>query len=133
MNSVNLTGRITKGPELKTSKDGGSYCYFTIAVDDGKDTNGNKVTSFIDCITYKAQAEFLAKYVKKGYMLAVSGSLHTSDREDSNGNKVKRVTLKAFNVENLTPKPTEAQPTAKAQATQTAPVTSDDSELPFDI
>ena len=127
MNSINLTGRITKDPELKTSKDGGSYCYFTIAIDDGKDTNGNKVTSFIDCITYKAQAEFLAKWVKKGYMLAVSGSLHISDRKDSEGNKIKRATVKAFNVENLTPKPTEAQ------ATQTAPVTSDDSELPFDI
>lgn len=110
MNSINLTGRITKDPEPKLSKSQEPYCYFTLAVDDGKDRDGNKQMSFIDCIAYKTQAEFLSKYVKKGYMLAVSGSLHISEREDSEGNKTKRATVKAFNVENLTPKSTDSKP-----------------------
>lgn len=121
MNSINLTGRITKDPELKHSKDGGAYCYFTIAVDDGKDTEGNRRANFVDCIAYKTQAEFLSKYIKKGYMLAVTGSLHISDREDSEGNKIKRATVKAFNVENLTPKSTESKPATS------------ESELPFEV
>ena len=54
-------------------------------------------------------------------MLAVTGSLHISEREDSEGNKTKRATVKAFNVENLTPKSTESKPATS------------DSELPFEV
>ena len=98
MNSVNITGRITKDPELKTKQDGGGYCYFCIAVDAGKDKNGEKLTEFIDCITYNQQANFLSTYAKKGDMLELCGRLHTSTKEDSEGNKTKRVTVVAFNV-----------------------------------
>lgn len=98
MNSVNITGRITKDPELKTKQDGGGYCYFCIAVDAGKDKNGEKLTEFIDCIAYNQQANFLSTYAKKGDMLELCGRLHTSIKEDSEGNKIKRVTVVAFNV-----------------------------------
>lgn len=120
MNSISLTGRITKDPEAKKTKDGGTYCYFTIAVDDGKDTEGNRKAIFVDCIAYKTSAEFLAKYVKKGNMLAVTGSLNIREVEDSNGNRAKYTSVRAFNVENLTPRQQEAQAGATG-------------ELPFEI
>ena len=98
MNIIVLTGRITKDPEIKTGKDGSAYLYFCLAVDGGKDKDGNKIVDFIDCISYKFQAEFISKYVVKGTLLEVSGKLHTSNREDSEGNKTKRVTVKVDNV-----------------------------------
>lgn len=99
MNSINLTGRLTKDLELKTKQSGdGSYAFFTIAVDEGKDKNGNKLTEFIDCIAYNQQANFLSNYAGKGDLIEVSGKLHVSLREEADGSKTKRVTVKAFNV-----------------------------------
>ena len=139
MNSCTFTGRITKDAELKTSQAGKSFCYFCLAVDDGKDYDGNKVTSFIDCIAYTSQAEFLAKYVKKGDLLAVNGRLHVTLNEDKDGNKTKRATIKVSSVESLTPKPKITE-TAKETAKETAPVISETekatekpNELPFEI
>ena len=61
MNSVNLTGRITKDPELKPKGNGeGSYLFFCLAVDAGKDKTGEKLTEFIDCLAYNQQASFLS-------------------------------------------------------------------------
>ena len=99
MNNINLTGRLTKDLELKARQSGdGSYAFFTIAVDEGKDKNGNKLTEFIDCIAYNQQANFLSNYAGKGDLIEVSGKLHVSLREEADGSKTKRVTVKAFNV-----------------------------------
>ena len=99
MNSINLTGRLTKDPELKTKASGdGSYTFFCLAVDDGKDKEGKKLTNFIDCIAYNQQASFLCNYAKKGDLIELSGKLHVSNREDEQGNKTKRTTVIAFNV-----------------------------------
>lgn len=125
MNSISLTGRITKDPEAKYRTDGSPYCLFTIAVDDGKDTEGNRKAIFVDCIASKVSAEFLAKYVKKGNMLAVTGSLNIREVEDSNGNRAKFTSVRAFNVENLTPRQQEAQAGATSEPNT--------SELPFEI
>ena len=126
MNSVNLTGRITKDPELKTGKDNSPYLFFCLAVDGGKDKEGNKYTDFIDCIAYKSQAEYIAKYIKKGAMLGISGRLHVSSREDSEGNKTKTITVKVNNVETLVRSPED-----KPKETEAAP--EDTGELPFNI
>ena len=120
MNNCNFTGRITKNAELKTSQAGKSFCYFCIAVDDGKDADGNRATSFIDCIAYNSQAEFLANYIKKGDLIAVTGRLHVTLNEDKDGNKTKRATIKVSSVESLTPKSKSTE-----TATETAPVTSE--------
>ena len=98
MNSCNFTGRITKDPELKATQDNKPYVFFCIAVDGGKDKQGNKITDFVDCIAYSYSADFLSKYAHKGDLLEVSGRLHISERTDSEGNKTKRATIKVDNV-----------------------------------
>ena len=124
MNNCNFTGRLTKDPELKAKQDGtGSYLFFTIAVDAGKDKNGDKLTDFIDCCSNGQSATFLSTYAHKGDLIEVIGRLHTSSREDENGNKFKRYTVMVNHTGILSKKePTEAKPAEP-----------DDSELPFDI
>ena len=132
MNNIILTGRITKDPEIKHSTSANAYCRFTLAVDDGKDKDGNKQTIFVDCITYDKKAEFLDKYIKKGYMLGVIGSLSITEREDENGNRTRFTTVRAFNVENLQPKataPAQQQTGATIEPNTGEPV----NELPFEI
>lgn len=122
MNSVILTGRLTRTPEAREKQDkSGLYCFFTIAVDEGKDKSGQKITSFIECVAYDKQASFLSTYLKKGYLIAVNGSLSVSDKDDGQGNKVRRWLVKAWSVENLQPRETQQQPTAQAPAQAPAP------------
>ena len=123
MNSCNFTGRLTKDPELKTKQDGGKYVYFCLAVDAGKNKAGEKQTEWIDCIAYDKRAEYLSSYCIKGTSIEVSGRLHTTLQETSDGNKTKRYTVYADNVGILSggkPKEQEAQ----AETPQ---------ELPFEL
>ena len=141
MNSITLTGRITKTPEAKQKQDNsGLYCFFTIAVDDGKDKDGNKQASFIDCIAYDKQASFLSNYIKKGYLIGVNGSLHVSSRTDENGVITKRATVKAWAVENLQPReqaqqgaPRAPEPTPEPTPAPTSETAPEGFSLPFEI
>lgn len=136
MNSVNITGRITKDPELKPKGNGeGSYLFFCLAVDAGKDKQGEKLTEFIDCLAYNQQASFLSSYARKGDLIELSGRIHTSSLEDSAGNKTKRYTVIANNVGIASSKqreqaPATATPSEKI-ATPIEPATPD--SLPFEL
>ena len=131
MNTCVFTGRITKDPEIKLKADGsGKYCYFCLAVDAGKNNKGEKQTEFIDCITYDKTAEFLGNYIKKGYLLAITGALHISLTEEADGNKTKRATVKVFTVDNLTPR---QQNTTTAPTTPEPATSEPEPDLPFEI
>lgn len=136
MNSCNFTGRLTKDPDLKTKQDGtGSYLFFTIAVDAGKDRNGEKQTDFIDAYASGQPAQFLSSYAHKGDLIEVTGRLHTSTREDTEGNKYKRYTLMVNATSILSKKEgAEARQTqTQAQPAQTADADVNPSDLPFNI
>ena len=136
MNSINLTGRITRDPELKQKTSGeGSYCYFCVAVDAGKDKDGNKQTDFVDCIAYNKQAEFISKYIVKGSMIELSGRLHITSREDSDGNKVKKATVIVNNVGIISsgkPKDTASDPETDTSTPSKASDTAT-TDLPFEL
>ena len=134
MNTVCLTGRLTRDPEQKQKTNGeGSYSYFTIAIDSGKDKQGEKITEFIDCIAYNQQANFLASYAKKGYLIEALGRLHTSVREEADGSKTKRVTVIAYSVSILASVNAPANKPAQEQATPTPAQEVDAGALPFEI
>ena len=47
INTVALTGRMTKDPDLKYTQSGKAVATFSLAVDRNfKDNNGNKITDF---------------------------------------------------------------------------------------
>ena len=78
MNNVSLTGRITKDPELKYTPNNNAYVMFTIAVSRNyKDKDGNTPSDFLMCVAWHSQAEFISKYVKKGNLLEITGSIQT--------------------------------------------------------
>lgn len=78
LNSVNITGRVTKDPEMRSVGDNIAVCQFTVAVD--KKGKG-KGTNFIDCVAWKGLAETIQKYVKKGTAVGISGHLDQSSWE----------------------------------------------------
>ena len=82
MNSVILIGRLTKDPELSHSSAKTPYCSFNIAVDRGRDKNGNELEADFPRVTaFGKTAENMAKYVQKGNLICVNGELRTGKYE----------------------------------------------------
>lgn len=78
LNSVILMGRLTKSPELKKTPSDISVCSFTIAVERRFD---KEKTDFINVVTWRQTAEFVAKYFTKGQMIAVMGEIQNREYE----------------------------------------------------
>ena len=83
MNNIQLLGRITKDLELKTTTSGKSVCSFDIAV---TRKFNKEITDFIPCVAWDKTCETMCKFVKKGQLIAIDGSLYTRKYEDKNGN-----------------------------------------------
>lgn len=90
MNSVSISGRLTKDLELRYTQSGVAVCAFTVAVD--RPSVKDK-TDFIDCVAWRNSAEFASKYFFKGDPIEVVGVLTTRNYEDKNGNKRKAVEI----------------------------------------
>lgn len=89
MNKAILIGRLTRDPELKTTANGVSVCSFTLAVNRRfKNADGNYDADFINCVAWRAQAEFICKYFGKGSLFGVVGSIQTRNYDDKDGKKV---------------------------------------------
>jgi single-strand DNA-binding protein len=84
MNSCNLTGRLTADPTLKSTQNGVSVCSFTLAV---KRPRVKDTTDFINCTAWRASAEYLCSYGRKGAMVEVTGALTSRKYEDNDGNQ----------------------------------------------
>ena len=83
MNNIQLLGRITKDLEQKMTTSGKSVCSFDIAVTRKFD---KEITDFIPCVAWNKTCETMCKFVKKGQLIAIDGSLYTRKYEDKNGN-----------------------------------------------
>ena len=85
MNNVSLTGRLTREPELRYGGQDNSTAItrFTLAVDDGKDTD------FINIKCFGRTAEWAQKWLSKGSRAEVTGKIKTGSYESQRtGSKV---------------------------------------------
>jgi len=95
MNSVNLIGRITHEPEIKQSTSGKSYLRFSIAVDKKLTKEKREefiqrnmsVTDYPRIVTWGKRAENCNKYLCKGSLVGISGSISTDSYERDDGTK----------------------------------------------
>ena len=89
LNRISIMGRLVRDPELRHTQSGIPVCSFTIACDrDFKDkATGEKVTDFVDIVTWRATAELASKYLSKGRMIVIDGRLQLRDWTDRDGNK----------------------------------------------
>ena len=83
MNNVTLIGRLTKNPELKKTPEGRSICTFTLAVDDIHSKEDR--ADFIRITVFGSQGENCEKYLRKGFLTAVTGRFRSDTYKDSEG------------------------------------------------
>lgn len=85
MNKVILTGRLTAKPELNYTQSQMAVTKFTIAVDRFSKDKG---ADFIRVTVFGRQAENVCRYMDKGRMIAVEGSIQTGSYKDRDGKTV---------------------------------------------
>lgn len=98
-NHTGLQGRLTADPELRYTPSGVAITSFRLASDTGrKSKDGKKITNFIDCVAWRAQAEFVSKYLSKGRLVLVEGELTSRNYEDKDGNHRKTTEITVSSV-----------------------------------
>ena len=91
LNKVILGGRLTADPELKQTPSGVSVASFSIAVNRryvGKDSASNQPQAdFFNVTAWRATAEFVSRYFKKGSSICVVGTIQNRSWTDQQGAK----------------------------------------------
>jgi len=136
INSIVISGRLARDPELKYTPSGTAIAEFTIACGQKwKDQTGadKETTAWIGCNVFGPRAEFASKYLKKGLRANVQGQLVTEEWTDkTSGQKRSKTKVKVMAIEPID-WPDRQQQTQPAppdmSRNQTPTVTMDD--VPF--
>lgn len=100
MNSVNLIGRMTRTPELRYTESQMAVCRFSIAIDRGKDRDGNdRGADFPSIVVFGKTAENCGKYLAKGRKVGIAGHIQTGSYTNKDGVKVYTTDIIADRVE----------------------------------
>lgn len=133
MNKVFLIGNLTRDPELSETNSGVSVCYFSIAVNRRRaSADAEQQTDFFNVTAWRALAENIARYCKKGNKIAISGQIQIRQYEDREGAKKTSVYVVAEEVEFLSQKSNdEARTQELPKKKPTLEAFDDDSDIPF--
>ena len=89
LNKVMLGGRLTADPELKQTPNGIQVATFSIAVSRRfrSGDNTQPTADFFNVTAWRALAEHVARYYRKGSSIFVIGTLQNRSWTDAQGNK----------------------------------------------
>jgi single-strand DNA-binding protein len=104
MNTVNLTGRLTTDPELRSTTNG-SVASLRLAVQRPRKEAEDQGADYVDITIFGRQADTCHQYLAKGRKVAIEGRLHHSEWDSDNGRRQKLEVI-ARNVEFLDPRTT---------------------------
>lgn len=92
-NNVDLSGFVTKDPQVEKTKTGRTRCTFSIAVPNNSQVDSNSNVSYFDIETWNRLAEFCAGTVTKGRHVVVNGRLRQDRWEGTDGKMRSRIKL----------------------------------------
>jgi len=101
INTVIVSGRLTRDPELKHLPSGTAVCEIGLAVNHSRKDGDDWVDepNFFDVSVYAGRGEVLAAKGKKGDSVTVAGRLQQRRWETDEGQKREKVSIVANNVE----------------------------------
>lgn len=106
INTVTLTGNLTRDPEVRTLPSGTSVCEMGLAVNERFKNSASgeweERANFFDIVVWGAQGENCGKYLSKGSAVAVSGRLRWRAWE-KDGQKRSKVEVVGERVQFLSP------------------------------
>lgn len=110
MNSVLITGRLTKNVECKYTQSQMAVAQFTVAVNRPKKNGEDNGADFPRCIAFGKTAENLEKFTGKGRLIAVQGRIQTGSYKNKAGETVYTTDVVADRVEFLEWKKRDEEP-----------------------
>ena len=85
INRVNISGNLTRDPELRSTAGGTQVLTFGVAVNDRRRNpqsgEWEDVPNYIDCVVFGNRAEPLSRFLSKGMKVAIEGKLRWSSWE----------------------------------------------------
>ena len=87
MNKLTIIGNLTADPELRVTSNQISVCSFTVAVNRKRKVEGQPEADFFNVTAWRASAEFVSKYFRKGSSICIVGSLQNRTWTDQQGAK----------------------------------------------
>lgn len=134
INKVTLVGRLGKDPETR-SAGSTSVTKFTVATDEKfTDKAGEKQerTEWHNVVAWGKLGEICAKYLKKGKLVYIEGSIRTDSWDDKeSGQKRYRTEIIAGVMKMLDRAEKGESRESYAGVSKSAPVIEDDEEVPF--
>jgi single-strand DNA-binding protein len=85
INRVNISGNLTRDPELRATSGGTQVLTFGVAVNDRRRNQQTgeweDVPNFVDCVVFGNRADALSRFLSKGMKVAIEGKLRWSSWE----------------------------------------------------
>ena len=85
INRVNISGNLTRDPEMRVTAGGTQVMSFGVAVNDRRRNQQTgeweDYPNFVDCVMFGTRAEALSRYLSKGAKVALEGKLRYSSWE----------------------------------------------------
>ena len=82
INRVNISGNLTRDPELRATAGGTQVLSFGVAVNDRRKNpqtgDWEDYPNFVDCTMFGTRAEAVSRYLSKGTKVAIEGKLRYS-------------------------------------------------------
>lgn len=143
INKASISGNLTRDPELRTTQSGTSVLSMGVAVNERvkRGDQWEDRPSYVDVTVWGARAEALAKFLRKGLRVAVSGRLRQDRWQDrQTGENRSRLGIVADEVDVMTPRDGAQGRQAESQqqvartpyaAPPAAPADPYDEDIPF--
>ncbi|MFR6632247.1 MAG: single-stranded DNA-binding protein [Atopobiaceae bacterium] len=127
INRVNVSGNLTRDPELRATQGGTSVLRVGLAVNDRarnqQTGEWEDRANFVDCVVFGKRAEALAGMLAKGQRVAIDGRLRYSSWEAQDGSRRSKLEVVVEEIEFMSPRQgggRQAAPAAAAPATSAA-------------
>lgn len=110
MNKVILIGHLANDPEPHTTQSGISRSSFRITIQRRyANANGEREADFLPVVAWRAAADFCNKYLSKGRLISIEGSIQTRSYAAQDGSKRYVTEIIADSVEALGKRPDAAR------------------------
>lgn len=101
LNKVQIIGRLTRDPEVRTTPGGANVASFSVATGfTWTDQQGQKKeqTEFHNVVAWRKLADIIGQYLKKGSQVYIEGRLQTRSWDGQDGKKNYRTEIIAENM-----------------------------------
>ena len=136
INRVNISGNLTRYPELRQTAGGMAVLGFGVAVNDRaknpRTGEWEDRPNFIDCTMFGTRAESVSRFLGKGTKVAIDGKLRWSQWDDrKTGEKRSKVEVIVDEIEFMSSRSEGAQAAARQASEPVRGASIYDEDIPF--